>query len=227
MTCWLDISSVEVVVVGAESGEPAFALAQPVDAFERGLQHVADADRLAGLVEPRDLEDLALRLVEQVLRLEFVVVGAPRDVEAGLEQPPLDRLLAHDLGVVDDARRRHDGVGEVDQAVDTAGVLQPAAPRQLVADDERVGGLAAVVRREDRVEDDLVPRQVEVLRAQEGDVGDGVRMQQQRTEHGALCFQVLGNPSPIERLLEVDHGTAASSLATGRPRARCPPVQGV
>jgi hypothetical protein len=53
-------------------------------------------------------------------------------------------------------------------------------------------------------------------------LGDGVGVQQERTEHGALCLEVLRHAPPIERLLEVHHGQSIREgcLPTGGAAAR-------
>ena len=72
--------------------------------------------------------------------------------------------------------------------------MRASSPRrcELVADGDRVGRLAAAVEVDDRVEDDLVDRTVEVDAAEHlADVGDGVLGEQHRAEHALLGGVVL------------------------------------
>ena len=120
----------------------------------------------------------------------------------GVDQPPQDRLLADDVGVVGgvggDRHRRGDRV----QVGGTADALELAAPLELVGDGHHVGRLAATVEVDDRVVDRLVAGPVEVGAPDHlGHVGDGVLGDHHRAQHRLLGRHVLGRGPVAGRTL--------------------------
>ena len=49
-------------------------------------------------------------------------------------------------------------------------------------------------------------RKIEVFGLEELDVAYGIGVQQQRTEHGTLGFEILRNSTPLQRRIDVNHG---------------------
>ena len=123
------------------------------------------------------------------------VGGVPQlgDAGTGLDQATHERLVLDDAGVVAGIGGGGDGGHEGGQVRGAADPFELASLGELIGDDERVGGLGAVVDLDDRVEDRLVGGAVELRAAQDvDDVGDGLLAQEHAAERGHLGLEVLG-----------------------------------
>ena len=144
-----------------------------------------------------DLEHLRLGEVDglgDVVGLGEREVG---DLAGGVDQPPQQRGVHHDAGVVLGARHRRCCVLQIVQPLDATDVVEQSVPTQLVRDRDHVDRSRRRVQRADRVEDVLVRRAVEVTHAEAGfaDDADRITAQQQRAEHRFLGLQVVGRHS--------------------------------
>ena len=110
-----------------------------------------------------------------------------------MDQPPQDRRVLHDPGVVGGVGDRRGGVLQAVQRLDTADLLEQSSPAQLVGDGDRVGGCAGRVEGADGVEEVLVSRLVEVVGPQTllADGTDRFAGEQQRAEHRLLRLEVV------------------------------------
>ncbi len=183
---------VEVGEAGRDAVEAGLAVADRLDLVEDAVHDVRQRRVVLGRPAVGDLVDLGLRLVDDVVDLALAGVADLHDAGAGVDQPPQDRLLADDLGVVARVGRdRHVGRQRVEVGGSAdPGELAPALQRRRHGD--RVGRLAPAVEVDDRVVDQLVGRAVEVdaadrLRA----VGDGVLGEHHRAQHALLGRLVL------------------------------------
>src|SRR5690606_34933484 len=155
----------ELGVAGGQAGDPAAvreAGLQDIECLGHGRvdRHEVAAPACAGLGDREHLlfgtgEDLA---AVAAVGLETVV----DDAGADLDQLPQHRLVAHNLGVGGDVRRRRRGAGQFDQ-VGTAGHLLGQALRlEPFAQRHRVVGAVLLGQLADRAVDQLVVAAVEV-----------------------------------------------------------------
>ena len=141
-----------------------------------------------------DLEHRLLGLLDELARARLVAEHALLDLVGGLQQPPQQRVLAHDLRVAAGvAGRRHDARQLVHGRL-PADVIELAHLAQPVGDRQHVDRLALVVERQHRLVDRAVALAVEVLRAQP--LFDHERVQravreQDRAEHRLLGVEVV------------------------------------
>ena len=195
---------VQLLEAGLHPGPQPAVGRHPVHLVQGALEQILDPDVVLAGPPLGHLVDLGLRPVHHVVDGAGHALATGRavahlhDPGAGLDQPPQDRTLGHDLGVVAGVGRgRHPG----DQRVQVRVAADPgdgAGPGQLGGHRHRVGRLAPAVQVEDRVVDQLVRRTVEVVAAQHLDhVGDRVLGQQHAAEHGLLGLDVLRR-GPIE-----------------------------
>ena len=189
---WRDEPLVEVGEAGGHAVEAGLAVADRLDLVEDAVHDVRERRVVLATALVGDLEDLGLRLVDDVVDLALAGVADLHDAGAGVDQAAQDRLLAHDLGVVarvgGDRHVGREGV-EVRRAADA---LELAASLQLGGDGDHVDRLAAAVEVDDRVVDRLVGWAVVVGAAQHlGDLGAGVLADQHRAEHRLLGSHVL------------------------------------
>ena len=175
------------------AGQPALRRDR-VDLVHRGLQQIFQRHEVFRHPPVGDVVDLGLRAVHHLGDVGALGTGVAvlHDARAGLDQPPQQRLLRDDAGVVPRVGGgRHGG----DQRVQIGRAADPAqqvAAVQLGGDGDGVGGLAATVQIEDGVVDVLVRRPVEVAGPQALEhVGDRVLAQQHAAEYGLLCGSVL------------------------------------
>ena len=139
--------------------------------------------------------DLGLGVVDEVGDLALAGVAHLHDAGARLDETAQQCPLGDDRGVEAGVRRGRHQAREVVQVLHPAGALQVAGLGELVGDGDHVGGFAVRVEREDRVEDDLVLRNVEVDAADGlDDVGHGV-LREHHAAEGALLGEeiVRGN----------------------------------
>ena len=208
---------IELDEVGGHSGQrPVLAVLGGLD-LKVGLpQELGDGDivLLLPLVMGHRV-DLGLGQRDELSDVAGVG-GVPQlgDTGAGLDQAAHERLVLDDAGVVAGVGGGGDGGHEGGQVGGAADALELAALGELVGDDERVGGLGAVVDLDDRVEDRLVGRAVELRTTQDvDDVGDGLLAQEHAAQRGHLGLKVL-------RRETVEGGTiGADASAVGTARA--------
>ena len=150
------------------------------------------------------------------------------DAGAGLDQAAHERLVLDDAGVVAGVGGGGDSGHEGGQVGGAADAFELAALGELIGDDERVGGLGAVVDLDDRVEDRLVGRPVELRTTQDvDDVGDGLLAQEHATERGHLGLEVLGREAVEGGAVGADAsvvGAARSGLSAHAVVHRPPPA---
>ena len=174
--------------LGLAGGE----LLQPVDLV---VEDLVDAPEVACLLLVGDLEQQPLGVLGELARLAVAVAHPLLDPLAGAEQPPQQRVLLHDPGVmggVADSGHVRRQLGDV---VAVARLRQLPASLQLLDHRELVGGARLAIEVEEAGEDQPVAVEVEVLGLQlhlvdhrrDGRLGD-----QHRAQHGPLGFEVLG-----------------------------------
>ena len=109
------------------------------------------------------------------------------DRRRDLDQPAQDRLLAHDLRVVLDVRRRRHGVDEEADVVLAAGAFEIAAALKLVRERERIDDASALGDPDHRAEDPAVALGVEHRVVDEFDRAENrVLVDQHRRQHRLL-----------------------------------------
>ena len=88
---------------------------EPVELVELLVQHLLDRAEVLLAVVAGDLEHRLLGLLDELARRRAVAEDALLDLVGGLQQPPQQRVLAHDLRVAAGvAGRRHDAGQLVD-----------------------------------------------------------------------------------------------------------------
>ena len=147
---------VEVGEAGRDADHLAVAVVDRLDLVERRLHDRAQRRVVVRGPLVGDAVDLGLGPVDDLVDLALAGVPHLGDPGAGVDEPPQDRLLAHDLGVVagvgGDRHARREGV-EVRRAADPR---ELAAALQLGRRGDRVDRLAAAVEVDHRVVDRLV-----------------------------------------------------------------------
>ena len=152
---------VEIVEAARDAGDRLAAALQRFDALHRRPEQLLDAREAVARLLLADLEDLRLGFVEQLGRGARALERLGDDRRRDLDQPAEDRLLANDLRVVLDVRRRRHGVDEEADVVLAARRLELAAPLQLVGERQRIDDAAALGDRHHRAEDPAMPLGVE------------------------------------------------------------------
>ncbi len=188
---------VQMLEAGRHAPVPVVHL-DPVQLVHGGLQQILDADVVLGRASLGHFVDLGLRPVDHIIdgaRHTLATGGAVAHLDdpgASLDQPPQDRSLGHDLGVVTGVGRgRHSGDQRVQVRV-TAHPADRAGPGQLGRHRDRVCRLAPAIQIQDRVVDQLVCRAVEVVAAQHlDDVGDRILGQQHAAKNRLFRLDVL------------------------------------
>ena len=185
---------VEVLEARRGSGQRGALEREPVQLVELLVQHLLDRAEVLLAVVARDLEHRLLGLLDELARRRVVAEHALLDQVGAAQQPPQQRVLAHDLRVAPGvAGRGHDAGQFVDGRL-AADLLQLAHLAQAVGDRQHVDRLALVVEREHRLVDHRVALAVEVLGAQplldHERVQRAVR-QQDRAQHRLLGVEVV------------------------------------
>ena len=166
---------VEILESGRHPGDRAVTPGQLVDASHHVGQHVPDGDRLlpARVAPLGDLEDAALRVVQQLVRRPPLrPVRRLRDLVAGPDQIAKHRALADDLRVGDDVRRAGGVPGELGKVGEAARGFELAVPVEPLRHGDRVAGPSLVAQARDRVEHGTMVVAVELPPGE--DVGDPV-----------------------------------------------------
>ena len=116
------------------------------------------------------------------------------DLARHRDEPPQQRELADDPGVVPGVRRRRRRRLDLEQRALAAERLEQAGAAQLLGHGDRVDRLALLVQRPDRVEDVAVGRLVEVGGVDPGldRGGDRVAREEHRAEQRLLGLEVVG-----------------------------------
>ena len=157
---------VEVLEPGRRPGQRGALDREAVQLVELLVEHLFDRAEVLLAVVAGDLEHRLLGLLDELARRGAMAEHALLDLIRGPQQPPQQRVLAHDLRVAAGVSGgRHDPGQPVDRR-DPADVLELAALAQAVGDREHVDRLGLVVQREHRLVDRAVALAVEVLRAQ-------------------------------------------------------------
>ena len=189
---------VQIGEAGGHAGGHAAAAGDGVHLVHRRLQQLLENDVILGRAPFGDFVDLRLGAVDDLVDLpapNLALVAAVTQLDdpgAGLDEPPQDGLLRHDLGVERRVGSRRHRTGEGVQVDRTADSRQSAGLVQFGGDGHHVGRLAAG----EQVEDDLVDRRVRRLVEVDGaqlfhDIGDGVLAEQHAAEDRLLGGQVL------------------------------------
>ncbi len=156
---------VEVLEAGGRAGQRGALDRQAVQLVELLVQHLFDRAEVLLAIVAGDLEHRLLGLLDELARGSAVVEHALLDLIRRPQQPPQQRVLAHDLRVAAGVPGgRHDPGQPIDRR-DPADLLELAALAQAVGDRQHVDGLGLVVEREHRLVDRPVALAVEVLRA--------------------------------------------------------------
>ena len=135
-----------------------------LDLLEGLLQQAGEADRLVGDALLGDGEEALLGLVEDLGDLLAGGVGLVDDLAGGGDQLAQQGLVADDGRVVLGVGGRGDGLGQLDDVLDAADLLQDAAADQFVAEDDQVDGRALVVQVEQGLVEQAVLGLVEAAR---------------------------------------------------------------
>ena len=141
-----------------------------------------------------DLEHRLLGLLDELARRRAMVEHALLDLVRRPQQPPQQRVLAHDLRVAAGVPGGRHHPGQPVDRRDPADLLELAALAQAVGDRQHVDRLGLVVEREHRLVDRAVALAVEVLGAQP--LFDHQRVQrairqQDRAQHRLLGLEVV------------------------------------
>ena len=214
---------VDVVVAGGRAGDRVAPGVGLLEAVHHRLDRLAEQLRGVGDAVLGDLEDLGLGVVDGLGHVVGLAVGHLGDVAGDVDQAPQQRGVLDDAGVVGGVGDRRRGVLQGVQRLRAADLLEQAVAAQLVGDGDRVGRRTRRVQGPHGVEDVLVRRAVEVLRAQPllGDRADGVTRQQQRAEHGLLGLQVVRRHAPGAR--RAPRAAVVVAVAAEPPRRPFPP----
>ena len=174
------------------AGHLAVAAARALDLVDGRVDRLDERDVVLALDSAGDAVDLGLRVVDEVGDLALAGVAHLHDARAGLDEAAQHRLLGDDRRVVAGVGRGRDEPGERVQVLGAAAALQLPGLGELVGDGDDVGRLAVRVEREDRVEDDLVLRDVEVHAAHGlDDVGHRILAQEHAAEGALLGEQIV------------------------------------
>ena len=123
-----------------------------LDALHRRPEELLDAREALARALLRDLEDLRLGDVQQLVGCLAATERLGDDLGRDLDQPSEKRLLLDDASVVLDVRRRRHRVDEEADVILAARPFQIAAPLQLVGQGERIDDAAALRDREHTAE---------------------------------------------------------------------------
>ncbi len=163
-----------------------------------------------------DRIDLGLGPVYQIVGFGVARVAELDDPGAGLHQPPQDRPLPDDAGVVAGVRGRRHGCDEGVQVGRPADPADLGPPGELVGHGDRVRWLTTAVQVQDDLMDDLMGRAVMVVRPDDLDhVGNRVFGQQHPAEDALFRGDVVRR-RPLELL------TAGSDLGDTHQPAPSP-----
>ena len=117
---------VEVLEARRRAGQRGAFERQLVQLVELLVQHVLDRAEVLLAVVARDLEHRLLGLLDELARRRVVAEHALLDLVRGLQQPPQQRVLAHDLRVAAGVPGGRDEPGELVDRRRPAGVLELA-----------------------------------------------------------------------------------------------------
>ncbi len=203
----------QVVQIFEAAGHPGNLFPLRMELFyplHRGPQHLLQPVEPLRLLELRDLEDLRLGLVQQLMGRQPAAVGLRHDRRGRLDQLPEHRLLPHDGGMGLQVGGRHRRVDQLGQVRLAPGRLQLALGLQLVPQGDVVDVDPAVHQPPHRPEDPPVPFPVEqrivqqLRRAQRR-----VAVEQHRAQHRLLRLVAPGRAA--DRLLgRGDHGSGVA-----------------
>ena len=164
-----------------------------LDLGQRLLEHLGEHDIVLAAALLGDRVDLGLGPVDDVLDVALALaIPHLDDPRAGLDEPAQHRSLVDDLGVVGGIGRRRHRLHELVQIRGPTDAGQVAALGQLIGDRDRVSGLPPPEEVEDRLEDRLVRRPIEVVPLdQRQALGDRILVEQHRAQHRLLGRHVL------------------------------------
>ena len=139
-----------------------------------------------------DGEDLLLCRLQKLLRGEEVGVTFADDLGGALDQLAADRFLADELGVIPGVGRVGHAIGDLEEHLVAADLLELIAAGQLVGQRHGVHALAGTVQLADCAIDDLVRVPVKIVGSQElGDLMENFVVQQDSAQQPAFGLEVL------------------------------------
>jgi len=177
-------------------GVPVSALGQAVELVELLVEHLGDLAEVLLAVVSGDLEHRPLGALDELAGAGGVVgEHALLDAVRGLEQPPHEGVLDHDLGVAAGVAGGGHGGGEFVDRRRPPGALELALLAQALDHGELVDRLAFLVQTDHRPVDEGVAVAVEVLRFEA--LLDHERVhravgEQDRAQHRLLRLEVVG-----------------------------------
>ena len=174
-----------------------------------GLQRRGDVPQLGVGRFVAEREEPLLGTVEGERDVGGLVVRIGSDRGRRAEEASQDGPIAHHVRVTLDLDRGRHAVGKAAKVGLTSGAVELLAPRELDLDRDRIDPLAALEERLRRGVDALVPREVEVVHAQQVcDLEDRVAVGEQAAEDVLLGGFVerdppVGRGGSLERHLEI------------------------
>ncbi len=124
-------------------------------------------DRGGLALHPRfaDAQDVALHLIHQRIHFAFVIIDPADHLGAGLDHPPQQVFLLHDVQVVAQVGRGWHRVRQAGKVGNAADCFEQLLVLEPLLQRDDVNGLPAVEHLHQRAEDRLVAQVVEHLRA--------------------------------------------------------------
>ena len=108
--------------------------------FESEIQHRVDLRHIALQMRLRDLEQLALGLLQQIVDIITLVISSLLDLAGKGDEPARQILLLNDLGMKFDIGRGVNLVGDVSQAHGASHLVDGAVDAQLLRHGHHVDG---------------------------------------------------------------------------------------
>ena len=154
----------DVIEIGESARYPGDALAAPgqrLDALHRRPEQLLDAGEVDAARRLPELQNPVLGRVEQLGGRGPPLKRLAHDPRGDLDEPPQERLFAHDAGVILDVGGGGDGVDEERDIVTTTGRLELSAPRQLFRQRQGIDHVPSLGERQHGPEDPPVVLPVE------------------------------------------------------------------
>ena len=153
---------VDVAEAGRRAGHFDLAGGELLEPVDLVVEDVSEDAEVARLLFVGDFEEQLLGPLGELARLAVALVDPALDLLAGAEQPPQQRVLLDDLGVVLGVAGGRDLRRQLGDVVLAAGLVDHVALGQRLADAELVDRLGGRVEVVDALEDRPVAVEVEV-----------------------------------------------------------------